>query len=203
MTPRASACSLVIEDHVLETRATQIEAESEGRLPAANDYDINILLIASYQFTLVVDRSYSFIHIIYVMANMTKASARRKESADKSTAAATIGDLDAVFKGFADPTRIRILSLLAAGELCVCDIVEILDLPQPAISRHLAYLRRTGLVEVQRDAKFAHYRLALAENAVHQNLINCVRTCFRGITSLDQERRKAEKRVNARVMGPC
>jgi ArsR family transcriptional regulator len=136
------------------------------------------------------------------MANMTKSITRRKKS-DKSIVAATVDDLDAVFKGFADPTRIRILSLLAAGELCVCDIVEILDLPQPAVSRHLAYLRRTGLVEVQRDAKFAHYRLAAAEHAVHQNLINCVRTCFRGITSLDQERRKAERRVNARVTAPC
>lgn len=137
------------------------------------------------------------------MVHMTKSTARRNKPADKSTPATTISDLDAVFRGFADPTRIRILSLLAAGELCVCDIVEILDLPQPAVSRHLAYLRRTGLVEVQRDAKFAHYRLAAPENAVHQNLINCVRTCFRGITSLDHERRKAEKRVDARITEPC
>jgi ArsR family transcriptional regulator len=136
------------------------------------------------------------------MAHMTKSLARRKRPADKSTAP-TVSDLDAVFKGFADPTRIRILSLLAAGELCVCDIVEILGLPQPAVSRHLAYLRRTGLVEVQRDAKFAHYRLASAGHAVHQNLINCVRTCFRGITSLDHERRRAEKRVIARIAEPC
>lgn len=134
---------------------------------------------------------------------MTKSISVRKRSAEKPAGAATVGDLDAVFKGFADPTRIRILSLLAAGELCVCDIVEILGLPQPAVSRHLAYLRRTGLVEVQRDAKFAHYRLAAAEHAVHRNLINCVRTCFRGITSLDHERRKAERRVNARVASPC
>lgn len=56
----------------------------------------------------------------------------------------TVADLDAVFKGFADPTRIRILSVLAAGELCVCDIVDVLRLPQPAVSRHLAYLRRDG-----------------------------------------------------------
>ena len=137
------------------------------------------------------------------MANMTKSISVRKRSAGKSAGAATVGDLDAVFKGFADPTRIRILSLLAAGELCVCDIVEILGLPQPAVSRHLAYLRRAGLVDVQRDAKFAHYRLAAAEHAVHRNLINCVRTCFRGITSLDNERRKAERRVDARVAAPC
>ena len=115
----------------------------------------------------------------------------------------TIEDLDAVFKGFADPTRIRILSVLAAGELCVCDMVDILGLPQPAVSRHLAYLRRMGLVEVTREWKFAHYRLAAAEHAVHRNLLNCVRTCFRGIESLDAERRQAEARVLARASEPC
>lgn len=118
-------------------------------------------------------------------------------------AAPTLDDLDAVFKGFADPTRIRILNLLAAGELCVCDIVDILRLPQPTISRHLAYLRRMGLVEATREAKFAHYRLAEPEHAVHRNLINCVRTCFRGITSLDRERRQAEARVKGRASEPC
>lgn len=137
------------------------------------------------------------------MANMTMPSGTKTRARTAIVSRPTIDDLDAVFKGFADPTRIRILSLLAAGELCVCDIVDILRLPQPAVSRHLAYLRRTGLVEVTRDAKFAHYRLAAADNAVHQNLVNCVRTCFRGITSLDNERRKAESRVNARASEPC
>lgn len=117
--------------------------------------------------------------------------------------APTVADLDAVFKGFADPTRIRILSVLAVGELCVCDIVEILHLPQPAVSRHLAYLRRMGLVEAEREWKFAHYRLAAPAHAVHQNLLNCVRTCFRGIQSLDEERRRAEARVQEREAEPC
>lgn len=117
--------------------------------------------------------------------------------------APTIDDLDDVFKGFADPTRIRILSLLAAGELCVGDIVDILGLSQPTVSRHLAYLRRMGLVDATREWKFAHYRLAEPEHAVHQNLINCVRTCFRGISSLDKERRKAEACVKARASEPC
>lgn len=110
----------------------------------------------------------------------------------------TVDDLDAVFKGFADPTRIRILSLLAAGELCVSDLVDILRLPQPTVSRHLAYLRRMGLVLSTRETKFAHYRLAAPEHAVHRNLINCVRTCFRGITRLDRERRQAEARIARR-----
>jgi len=77
------------------------------------------------------------------MANMTKSISVRKRPAGKSAGAATVGDLDAVLKGFADPTRIRILSLLAAGELCVCDIVEILGLPQPAVSRHHVTRQRT------------------------------------------------------------
>lgn len=120
-----------------------------------------------------------------------------------AVAAPTIDDLDAVLKGFADPTRIRILSVLAAGELCVCDIVEILGLPQPLVSRHLAYLRRSGLVEATREWKYAHYRLAEPEHAVHRNLINCVRTCFRGIKSLGRERAKAEARVKSRATDPC
>lgn len=112
-------------------------------------------------------------------------------------------DLETVFSGFADTTRLRILNLLAAGELCVCDLVELLDLPQPLVSRHLAYLRRTGLVEVTRESKYAHYRLAEPQHAVHRNLINCVRSCFVGIRSLDRERRAAERRVAERDAVPC
>ena len=112
-------------------------------------------------------------------------------------------DLDTVFKGFADPTRIRILSLLAAGELCVCDLVDILELPQPTVSRHLAYLRKASLVSVTRDSSFAHYRLAEPQGDVHRNLIACVRSCFTGIKSLDAERRMAIARVKQREMEPC
>jgi ArsR family transcriptional regulator len=111
--------------------------------------------------------------------------------------------LDALFKGFADHTRMRILNLLAAGELCVCDIMEILDLPQPLVSRHLAYLRRCGLVEVSREWRFAHYRLREVDNPVHRNLISCVRSCFKGIRSLDAERVTAEERVRQRRADPC
>lgn len=117
--------------------------------------------------------------------------------------AASIGDLDALFKGFADPTRIRILSVLAAGELCVCDIVELLVVPQPTVSRHLAYLRRAGLVEATREWKFAHYRLAAPANDVHRNLMACVRSCFTGVPSLDAERVLAESRVRERAAAPC
>jgi ArsR family transcriptional regulator, arsenate/arsenite/antimonite-responsive transcriptional repressor len=111
--------------------------------------------------------------------------------------------LDALFKGFADPTRIRILNLLVAGELCVCDLMDLLRLPQSTISRHLRYLHRTGLVGVSRGWKFAHYRLAEPTQPVHRTLLNCVRTCFRGIQQLDRERARAEATVRARVTDPA
>jgi ArsR family transcriptional regulator len=114
-----------------------------------------------------------------------------------------LADLDALFKGFADPTRIRILNLLAAGELCVCDIVALLELPQSSVSRHLAYLLRSELVEVSRGWKFAHYRLAASGNPVHQNLLTCVRTSFRGIPALEAERARAADRVRERASDPC
>jgi ArsR family transcriptional regulator len=114
-----------------------------------------------------------------------------------------VADLDALFKGFAEPTRLRILNLLAAGELCVCDIVTLLRLPQSTVSRHLGYLLRSELVGVTREWKFAHYRLAAPTNPIHRNLLNCVRTCFRGIASLDAERARAAERVRLRERNPC
>jgi ArsR family transcriptional regulator len=115
----------------------------------------------------------------------------------------TIADLDLLFRGFADPTRIRILNLLVAGELCVCDLVELLALPQSTVSRHLRYLHRAGLVEVSREWKFAYYHLATPILPVHRTMLGCVRTCFRGIAQLDRERARAEGKVRARAADPC
>ncbi len=64
------------------------------------------------------------------------------------------------FKSLSDPTRLRIVWLLQAeGELCVCDLMEILDLPQSTVSRHLAYLRNASLVNDQRKGVWMYYRL--------------------------------------------
>ena len=69
-------------------------------------------------------------------------------------------DLERFFSALADTTRLRILSLLLAGEVCVCHIHESLRIPQPKASRHLAYLRRAGLVAARKDGLWVHYRLA-------------------------------------------
>jgi ArsR family transcriptional regulator len=120
-----------------------------------------------------------------------------------ATGPGTIADLDLLFRGFADPVRIRLLNVLVVGELCVCDLVDLLRIPQSTVSRHLRYLHRAGLVEVTREWKFAHYRLAAPTLPIHRNLLSCVRTCFRGIGQLDRERAAAEATVRARAENPC
>jgi len=69
-------------------------------------------------------------------------------------------DLVTLFQALGDRTRLRLLNLIAEGEVCVCYFVELLGEPQPKISRHLAYLRRAGLVTARREGKWMHYSLA-------------------------------------------
>ena len=76
----------------------------------------------------------------------------------------TAQELEKVFVALADPTRLRLLNLMRGGEVCVCFFVEVLDQPQPKISRHLAFLRRAGLVTARRDAKWMHYSIAYPEH---------------------------------------
>jgi ArsR family transcriptional regulator len=71
-----------------------------------------------------------------------------------------IQQMELLFKALADATRLRILGLLLTGEVCVCHIHESLKIPQPKASRHLAYLRRSGLVTTRRDGLWIYYRLA-------------------------------------------
>lgn len=111
--------------------------------------------------------------------------------------------VDARFKSVADPTRLRILNLLAAGELCVCDVVDILALPQPTVSRHLGLLRRAGLVSATRLWKFAHYRLAEPGDPVHRAILTCVDACAARVPTLVAERVVAAQHAADRARQPC
>ncbi len=77
-----------------------------------------------------------------------------------------LAEMEAVFKALADVTRLRILGLLLTGEVCVCHIHQSLKIPQPKASRHLAYLRKAGLVETRRDGLWVHYRMRDLPDAV-------------------------------------
>jgi len=84
-------------------------------------------------------------------------------------------DLAALFAALADRTRLRLLNLMQDREVCVCYFVEILAQSQPKISRHLAYLRRAGVVSARRDGKWMHYRIVApahegAEKVLSQTL---------------------------------
>jgi len=92
-----------------------------------------------------------------------------------------------VFRAFADPTRLRILNLLLEGEVCVCDLCSVLDEIQPKISRHLAYLRRAGLVEVRQDRKWMRYRIKRHAQGLERTLISCLKSCLREIDVLQED----------------
>ena len=65
------------------------------------------------------------------------------------------------FQALGDITRLRLLNLMGEQEVCVCYFVEILGVPQPKISRHLAYLRNAGIVAARREGKWMHYRIVM------------------------------------------
>lgn len=98
-----------------------------------------------------------------------------------------------LFKAFADETRLRLLNLLAQRAHCVCEFEGILRVPQPKISRHLAYLRRAGLVTERRCGKFIIYALAEPQNPIHETLIRCVKGCFGEIDFLQRDLQRAKK----------
>ena len=74
-------------------------------------------------------------------------------------------DLALLFAALADRTRLRLLNLMNGNEVCVCYFVEILGQSQPKISRHLAYLRRAGIVAARREGKWMHYKIVVPANA--------------------------------------
>jgi len=82
-------------------------------------------------------------------------NARMAKSKDKPV------PLDQFFRALADPTRLRLIHLMSEQEICVCYFIDVIGAPQPKISRHLAYLRRAGLVAARRQGKWMHYRLTV------------------------------------------
>jgi len=73
-------------------------------------------------------------------------------------------DLALLFAALADRTRLRLLNLMSGREVCVCYFVEILGQSQPKISRHLAYLRRAGIVAARREGKWMHYKIVVPKD---------------------------------------
>lgn len=83
--------------------------------------------------------------------------------------------LDLLFRALAEPTRLRLLNLIADREICVCYFVEILRISQPKVlkvSRHLADLRRAGIVAARREGKWMHYRLVAPKDQAAASILH-------------------------------
>ena len=107
----------------------------------------------------------------------------------------------ALFRVFADQTRLRILRLLEDGPLCVGDLVEVLRAPQPTVSRHLAYLRRSGFVDTQQHGLWIFYEVAPARSTLHRKLLECLVTCVDLIPEIEADVVRA--RALRRAGGCC
>ena len=102
-------------------------------------------------------------------------------------------DRELFFKALADPTRLRIINLLADQEVCVCYFVEILQTNQPKISRHLAYLRRAGIVSARREGIWMHYRISTPKNENAAKVLMDVREWLARDTVMQQDRNRLDK----------
>ena len=101
--------------------------------------------------------------------------------------------LELVFRALSDQTRLRILNLLQGGEICVCDLVDVLDVPQPTASRHLAYLRKAGLVLARKEGLWHYYRLSPCTSTFHEKLLECLASCEAAEPVLAKDRKRLRK----------
>src|SRR5262249_11429397 len=111
-------------------------------------------------------------------------------------------DMESVFKALADETRLRIVGLLLTGEVCVCDIHESLKIPQSKTSRHLAYLRRSGLVETRRSGLWIHYRLGRLSDPVLAAVVDAVRHALSHAETVHKDAERLRKRTGCCVPTP-
>ena len=102
-------------------------------------------------------------------------------------------DKELFFRALADRTRLRLLNLMGTEEVCVCFFVEILKTNQPKISRHLAYLRRAGIVGVRREGQWMHYRVVEPSDAGAARVLNDVLSWLANDQEMQRDRERLIK----------
>lgn len=98
-----------------------------------------------------------------------------------------------LFKALADRTRLRVINLIGDDEVCVCFFVEALKTNQPKVSRHLAYLRRAGLVSARREGKWMHYRLVEPPDLHAANIFSEVRALLMNNPEMQRDKERFAK----------
>jgi len=95
-----------------------------------------------------------------------------------------------IFKSLSDETRLRILQLLITnGELCICDLMESLGLPQSTVSRHVAYLKNTGWLDDRRGGVWMYYSIRKDVGKYHEKLVHLLKECGLDALAADDNRR--------------
>jgi len=102
-------------------------------------------------------------------------------------------ELAGLFAALADPTRLRLLNLMAGREVCVCYFVEILRQSQPKISRHLAYLRRAGIVAARRDGRWMHYRMVRPDGEARAAILDAALASFAADPRMKADRARLDR----------
>jgi ArsR family transcriptional regulator len=102
-------------------------------------------------------------------------------------------DRELFFRALADPTRLRIINLIGDQEVCVCFFVEILKTNQPKISRHLAYLRRAGIVAARREGIWMHYRISTPKDENAVRVLKDVRDWLANDAEMQPDRKRLHK----------
>ena len=106
---------------------------------------------------------------------------------------AAVDELESLFKALADRTRLRILALLGNNEVCVCHIHDSLGLPQPTVSRHLAYLRRSGLVAARRDGVWMHYQVSRSLSPVIRGVVLAAVDALQQLPATNEDRKQFQR----------
>ncbi|HEY7784817.1 MAG TPA: metalloregulator ArsR/SmtB family transcription factor [Pyrinomonadaceae bacterium] len=102
-------------------------------------------------------------------------------------------DKDLFYRALADRTRLRLLNLMRTEEVCVCFFVEVLQTHQPKISRHLAYLRKAGIVGARREGSWMHYRIVEPQDPYAANVL---RDTLAWLANDQEMQRDRERLVN-------
>jgi len=102
-------------------------------------------------------------------------------------------DRELFFRALADSTRLRIINLIGDQEVCVCFFVEIFKTNQPKISRHLAYLRRAGIVVTRREGIWMHYRISTPKDENAAKVLTDVREWLANDPDMQQDRKRLHK----------
>src|SRR5580704_9523293 len=102
-------------------------------------------------------------------------------------------EMERFFRALADRTRLRLINMIADDDVCVCFFVEVLGLSQPVISRHLAYLRRAGLVRARREGKWMHYRIVQPVDLHAAEVLAGVRNWLASDPEMQRERKRLVK----------